>query len=72
MDVPDLGITWSNTYTSDDIVKVPGFTTSLPGIFSAGVYVQAEFTNNDNTDNLNLKVGTSCKVYGRLVKTQTD
>ena len=71
MDVPDLDITWSKTYTSDDIVEVPGFTTSLPG-FSAGVYVQVEFTNNDNTDQLRLKVSTSCKVYGRLVKTQTD
>ena len=72
MDVPDLGITWSNTYTSDDIVEVPGFTASLPDIFSAGVYVQVEFTNNDDTDNLNLKVCTSCKAYGRLIRTQTD
>lgn len=61
MDVPGLDITWSNTYTSDDIVEVPGFTTSLPGL-SAGVYVQVEFTNNDDTDNLNLKVCTSRKL----------
>lgn len=67
MDVPDLDITWSNTYTSDDIVEVPGFTASLPEIsFSAGVYVQVEFTNNDDTDNLNLKVNllAGAKVFG--------
>ena len=63
MNVPDLGITWSNTYTSDDIVKVPGFTVSLPGIFSAGVYVQVGITNNDNTNQLRLKVSTSCQVH---------
>ena len=40
MDVPDLRITWSHTYTSDDIVEVPGFTASLPSVVSAGVYVQ--------------------------------
>ena len=44
MDVPDLSITWSHTYTSDDIVAVPGFTTSLPSLFSTGVYVQVELT----------------------------
>ena len=63
MNVADLGITWSHTYTSDDIVEVPGFTASLPGIFSAGVYVQVGITNNDNTNQLRLKVSTSCKVH---------
>ena len=54
MDVQDLGVTWSHTYTSDDIIEVPGFTVSLPSIFSAGVYVQVGLT--DNGDNLYLKV----------------
>ena len=54
MDVPDLGVTWSHTYTSDDIIEVPGFTVSLPSIFSAGVYVQVGLT--DNGDRLHLKV----------------
>ena len=44
MDVPDLSITWSHTYTSDDIVAVPGFTTSFPSLFSTGVYVQVALT----------------------------
>ena len=59
MDVPDLDITWSHTYTSDDIVAVPGFTVSLPPLFSLGVYVQVGLTNNG--DNVHLKVGTSIK-----------
>ena len=44
MDVPDLFITWSHTYTSDDIVAVPRFTASLPTSISAGVYVQVALT----------------------------
>ena len=44
MDVPDLRITWSHTYTSDDIVEVPGFTASVPSVVSAGVYVQVGLT----------------------------
>ena len=59
MDVPDLDITWSHTYTSDDIIAVPGFTKSLPSIVSAGVYVQIDLTNNG--DNLNLKVSSLVK-----------
>ena len=55
MDVLDLGVTWSHTYTSD-IIEVPGFTVSLPSIFSAGVYVQVGLT--DNGDRLHLKVVT--------------
>jgi len=55
MDVPDLLITWSHTYTSDDIVAVPGFTASLPSFLSAGVYVQVALTPND--DELRLTVG---------------
>ena len=57
MDVPDLGVTWFHTYTSDDIIEVPGFTVSLPSIFSAGVYVQVGLT--DNGDQLHLKVFSS-------------
>lgn len=54
MNVPDLGITWSHTYTSNDIVAVPGFTVSLPSIFSAGVYVQVDLS--DDGSNINMKV----------------
>ena len=55
MDVPDLHITWSHTYTSDDIVAVPGFTASLPSFISVGVYVQVALT--PNSDELRLTVG---------------
>ena len=55
MDVPDLFITWSHTYTSDDIVAVPGFTVSLPSFLSAGVNVQVTLTSNG--DKLRLTVG---------------
>ena len=55
MEVPDLLISWSHTYTSDDIVAVPGFTVSLPSFLSAGVYVQVALTPND--DKLRLTVG---------------
>lgn len=67
MDVPDLGVTWSHTYTSDDIIEVPGFTVSLPSIFSAGVYVQVGLT--DNGDQLHLKVNLLAggKVLGKSV-----
>lgn len=50
MDVPDLHISWSHTYTSDDNVKVPEFNASVPG----GVYVQVNLTPYD--DRLGLKV----------------
>ncbi|KAL9965747.1 hypothetical protein ACROYT_G029589 [Oculina patagonica] len=56
MDVPDLYITWSHTYTSDDIVEVPGFTASLPGVISAGVYVQVGLTPNDDDLRLTVKL----------------
>ena len=56
MNVPDLRVTWSHTYTSDDIIEVPGFTVSLPSIFSAGVYVQVQL--KDNGDRLHLKAST--------------
>ena len=55
MTVPDLGISWSHTYTSDDIVAVPGYTFSF-GIFTAGVYVQVGLT--DQGSSINMKVGT--------------
>ena len=61
MDVPDLFITWSHTYTSDDIVEVPGFTASLPSVVSAGVYVQVALTPKG--DELRVTVGTSCRTH---------
>ena len=61
MDVPDLDITWSHTYTSDDIVEVPGFTASVPPVLSAGVYVQVGFTPDG--DELRLTVGASCRTH---------
>ena len=57
MTVPDLGISWSHTYTSDDIVEVPGYTYSI-GIFSAGVYVQVGLTDKGST--INMKVSSIC------------
>ena len=61
MDVPDLFITWSHTYTSDDIVEVPGFTASLPSVVSAGVYVQVALTPKG--DELRVTVGTSYRIH---------
>ena len=63
MDVPDLYITWSHTYTSDDIVEVPGFTASVPSVVSAGVYVQVGLTPNNNE--LRLTVGTSNMIHDK-------
>ena len=63
MDVPDLYITWSHTYTSDDIVAVPGFTASLPSVVSAGVYVQVALTPNG--DELRLTVSASCTIHNQ-------
>lgn len=54
MTVPDLGISWSHTYTSDDIVAVPGYTFSYHDIISAGVYVQAGLSDQGST--INMKV----------------
>ena len=60
MNVPDLRVMWSHTYTSDDIIEVPGFTVSLPSIFSAGVsYVHVQL--KDNGDRLHLQASTSYK-----------
>ena len=61
MDVPDLLITWSHTYTSDDIVEVPGFTASLPSVVSAGVYVQVGLTPKG--DELRVTVGAPYKMH---------
>ena len=61
MDVPDLSITWSHTYTSDDIVEVPGFTASVPPVVSAGVYVQVRLTPEG--DELRVTVGVSYKMH---------
>ena len=55
MTVPDLGISWSHTYTSDDIVAVPGYTYSLD-FLSAGVYVQVGLTDKGST--VNMKVSS--------------
>lgn len=55
MTVPDLGISWSHTYTSDDIVEVPGYTYSI-GPFSAGVYVQVGLTDKGSTINMKVKL----------------
>ena len=49
MNVPDLDITWSHTYSGDDKIPVPGF--SVP---AGGVYVEVDLTNNGDT--LHLKV----------------
>ena len=58
MKVPDLYIDWSHEYSSGDIVKVPGFTFTLPGGFaSVGVYVQVDM--KDNGDQLVLTVNSS-------------
>ena len=54
MTVPDLGISWSHTYTSDDIVAVPGYSFSYHDLISAGVFVQAGLT--DQGSNINMKV----------------
>ena len=61
MDVPDLFITWSHTYTSDDIVEVPGFTVSVPSVVSAGVYVQVGITPEG--DELRVTVGALYKMH---------
>ena len=53
MKVPDLGIYWTHTYTSGDIVAVPGFTVNLP-LVSGGVYVQV--TLDSSTSKLQIKV----------------
>ena len=49
MNVPDLDITWSHTYSGDDKIPVPGFSVS-----AGGVYVQVDLTKNGDT--LHLKV----------------
>ena len=69
MNVPDLRVTWSHTYTSDDIIEVPGFSVSLPSL-SAGVYVQVQL--KDNGDRLHLKASTSCKATCNVVWPQLN
>ena len=44
MDVPDLDITWSHTYSGGEKIAVPGFSVSV-----GGVYVQIDLTNNGDT-----------------------
>ncbi|KAL9965749.1 hypothetical protein ACROYT_G029591 [Oculina patagonica] len=48
VEVPDLHITWSHVYTSNEIVQVPGFTTSFHGIIDTGVFVQVELSPIDD------------------------
>ncbi|XP_078381678.1 uncharacterized protein LOC144664435 [Oculina patagonica] len=67
MDVPDLSITWSHTYTDDDIVEVPGFNASLPAVVSAGVYVQVELTANDDELHLTVKLLAGGEILGKSV-----
>ncbi|KAM7432350.1 hypothetical protein ABFA07_017187 [Porites harrisoni] len=67
MNVPDLRVTWSHTYTSDDIIEVPGFTVSLPSIFSAGVYVQVQLKDNGDRLHLKVKLLAGGKVFGKGV-----
>lgn len=67
MDVPDLYITWSHTYTSDDIVAVPGFTASLPSVVSAGVYVQVALTPDGDKLRLTVKLLAGGEILGKGV-----
>jgi len=67
MDVPDLRITWSHTYTSDEIVAVPGFTASLSSFFSAGVYVQVALTPNGDELRLTVKLLAGGEILGNSV-----
>jgi len=67
MDVPDLRITWSHTYTSDDIVEVPGFTASLPSIVSAGVYVQVGLTPKGDELRVKVKLLAGGEILGKGV-----
>lgn len=54
--VPHLSIDWSHKYASDDIVEVPGFSVTLKGIISAGVFVQVQFDSEG--DQMNMKVSS--------------
>jgi len=65
MDVPHLYITWYHTYTSDNIVAVPGFTASLPSFISAGVYVQVALTPNGDKLRLTVKLLAGGKIMGK-------
>jgi len=65
MDVPDLFITWSHTYTSDDIVEVPGFTASLPSVVSAGVYVQVALTPKGDELRVTVKLLAGGEILGK-------
>ncbi|XP_068732604.1 uncharacterized protein [Montipora capricornis] len=67
MNVPDLDITWSHSYTSNDIVAVPGFTVSLPSIFSAGVYVQVDLSDDGSNINMKVKLLAGGEIFGQSV-----
>ncbi|XP_015755791.1 PREDICTED: uncharacterized protein LOC107335301 [Acropora digitifera] len=56
MTVPDLEISWSHTYTSDDIVAVPGYSFNYHDLISAGVFVQAGLTDQGSSINMKVKL----------------
>ncbi|XP_066024768.1 uncharacterized protein [Pocillopora verrucosa] len=68
IDVPDLRISWSHTYTSDDTVEVPGFTASVPGsLLSGGVYLQVSLTPDGERLRLTVKLLAGGKIFGKEV-----
>lgn len=67
VNVPDLGITWSHTYTSNDIVQVPGFTASFPSVLSAGLYVQVDLSDDGFNVNMKVKLLLGGEVFGKGV-----
>ncbi|XP_068685457.1 uncharacterized protein [Montipora foliosa] len=67
MNVPSLDITWSHSYTSNDVVAVPGFTVSLPSIFSAGVYAQVDLSDDGSNINMKVKLLAGAEILGQSV-----
>ncbi|XP_078381681.1 uncharacterized protein LOC144664439 [Oculina patagonica] len=65
VEVPDLHITWSHVYTSNEIVQVPGFTTSFHGIIDTGVFVQVELSPIDDKLHVTARVLAGTKVLGK-------
>ena len=56
--VLQLGLDWSNTFVSGDIITVPGFPFTREGIVSAEVYVKVELDESDDSK-LKMKVGNN-------------
>nr|XP_058947747.1 uncharacterized protein LOC131775651 [Pocillopora verrucosa] len=68
VDVPVLRISRSHTYTSDDIIKIPRFTASVPGFsVSAGLYVQVSLTPNGDKLKLTVKLLAGGQVGDEVV-----